>query len=164
MSVYADSNNPNSCQKILLVAMGLFVPPLPVFLLTEPNFSIWTMEFWITVVLTILGHVPGVLFAIYFVLIGFDKAKAGREGYIVIDEERDLEANPQPESVPEFVPESAPEDPVPASQPELAISKVEAPEPTESNEPEPPRYEDIVSPDQHYQSDSKQSGDNKVQS
>lgn len=157
MSVFIDSDKPNTIQRVLLVAMGVFIPPLPIYLLTEPNFTILTTEFWISVVLTLLGHVPGVLFAVYFVLIGFDKVSEAREGYIVIGDEDDLEANPvgQPDLA---------QQPAVAEPPhqDLSISKVEPPQ-TTSNEPEPPRYEDIVGHDQPQQSDSKQSGDHKVQ-
>lgn len=50
--------------KILQVIVALFIPPLAVYM---KNGKI-DNAFWINVVLTILGGVPGVLHALYVVL------------------------------------------------------------------------------------------------
>lgn len=51
--------------KILLVVISLFIPPLAVFL---KNGNKINGEFWLNVVLTILGGVPGILHALYVIL------------------------------------------------------------------------------------------------
>ena len=51
--------------KLLLVLISLFVPPLAVFL---KNGNKINGEFWLNVVLTILGGIPGILHALYVVL------------------------------------------------------------------------------------------------
>ena len=50
--------------KILQVIVSLFIPPLAVYMKKGKIDS----AFWINVVLTILGGVPGVLHALYVVL------------------------------------------------------------------------------------------------
>lgn len=50
--------------KILQVILALFIPPLAVYMKTGKIGN----TFWLNVVLTILGGVPGVLHALYVVL------------------------------------------------------------------------------------------------
>ena len=83
-STTAHTEPPSDFQKLVLVVMGLLLPPLPVFLLLGN--TIFTMEFLVSVLLTLLGHLPGVLFAVYFVLVKFPRTSRN-EGYIRIDDD-----------------------------------------------------------------------------
>ncbi len=51
---------------LIEVVLALFLPPLAVFL--KKGLS---RQFWITIVLTLLGHIPGVIYAL---MITADKA------------------------------------------------------------------------------------------
>ena len=51
--------------KILLIVLAIILPPLAVFL---KNGNKINGEFWLNIVLCILGGVPGVLHALYVVL------------------------------------------------------------------------------------------------
>ena len=57
-------NNMDS-NKILLIVLAIILPPLAVFL---KNGNKINGEFWLNIVLCILGGVPGVLHALYVVL------------------------------------------------------------------------------------------------
>ncbi|ODV67489.1 hypothetical protein HYPBUDRAFT_152408 [Hyphopichia burtonii NRRL Y-1933] len=150
---------PNQSQMIILAVLLFFIPPLPIFLLTAPKYTILTKEFLVSVLLTLFGHVPGVLFSLYYVLIEFPRINADAyeraEGYIRLgdDEESQLVSNEE-------------ERPDPSR---LGISQVQPPSNLDShsnagNTGEPPRYEDIVAPhEQQHPGDTKNGGDNKVQ-
>lgn len=150
-----ERENPNFSQKILLVIMGLFIPPLPVFLLTGPNYTILTKEFFVTVLLTFLGHIPGVLFAIYYVLVEYPKTLHD-PSYTRIDEESRPRARVSPTPANGGYtdePNNEIEVQAPAAGSSTSGPEVEAP---------PPDYEEIVDPKQR-EIDSKRVGDNKVQ-
>lgn len=51
--------------KLLLVVISLFIPPLAVFL---KNGNQINGEFWLNVILTLLGGIPGILHALYVIL------------------------------------------------------------------------------------------------
>jgi uncharacterized membrane protein YqaE (UPF0057 family) len=51
--------------KILLIVISLFIPPLAVFL---KNGNKINNEFWLNLVLTFFGGIPGVLHALYLIL------------------------------------------------------------------------------------------------
>lgn len=51
--------------KILLIIISLFIPPLAVFLKKGSKID---NDFWINLILTFLGGVPGVLHALYVIL------------------------------------------------------------------------------------------------
>lgn len=55
---------------LLLLIMAIVLPPLPVFLI---NKTVFTKEFLVSVLLTILGHIPGLLFSFYYILIEHPK-------------------------------------------------------------------------------------------
>mgnify|MGYP001042039532 FL=1 len=50
---------------ILKILLSILLPPLGVFLQEGLN-----ANFWISVVLTILGYIPGMVFALYILLSG----------------------------------------------------------------------------------------------
>ncbi len=50
--------------KILQVIVSLFIPPLAVFMKTRKIGA----SFWINIVLTLLGMIPGIIHALYVVL------------------------------------------------------------------------------------------------
>lgn len=83
-STTAQTEPPSDFQKLILVVMGIILPPLPVFLLLGN--TIFTMEFLVSVLLTLLGHLPGVLFAVYFILVKFPQTSRN-EGYIRINDD-----------------------------------------------------------------------------
>lgn len=51
--------------KILLIVVALFIPPLAVFL---KNGNKLNGDVWLNVVLTILGGFPGIIHALYLIL------------------------------------------------------------------------------------------------
>ena len=53
-------------QKIILILLAFILPPLPVLLLLEYNYK--AGPFLVCVILTLLGHAPGVMFALYYIL------------------------------------------------------------------------------------------------
>lgn len=48
---------------ILRLILAIFLPPLGVFLQVG-----LTMQFWINVLLTLLGYVPGIIHAVWIIL------------------------------------------------------------------------------------------------
>lgn len=81
---------PNETQKLLLVLLAIFVPPLPIYLLTAPRYTIRTKEFLISVLFTLLMPFGGFLYAIYFICIKLPEALSEGPGHIRIGD--DLEA------------------------------------------------------------------------
>ncbi|OBA19283.1 hypothetical protein METBIDRAFT_221150 [Metschnikowia bicuspidata var. bicuspidata NRRL YB-4993] len=81
---FLESDLPSSIQRVLLVLLALFVPPLPIYLLSGPNYSLNTKEFIICCLLTIFFFVIGVFYSVIFVLLIFPTARveAGRDGYL----------------------------------------------------------------------------------
>ncbi|KAM9901296.1 hypothetical protein OXX69_008763 [Metschnikowia pulcherrima] len=81
---FLHSDMPSGVQSFLLVLLALFVPPLPIYLLTGPNHTFKTKEFLICCVLTIFFFVIGVFYSVIFVLSIFPSARieAGRDGYL----------------------------------------------------------------------------------
>ncbi|ODV80442.1 uncharacterized protein CANTADRAFT_29841, partial [Suhomyces tanzawaensis NRRL Y-17324] len=75
----------NDAQRVLLVIMAFVFPPLPVFILKE--YHVFNKETLIVVLLTLLGHIPGIIFALWYSLVEFPKANGQRDGYVRIDEE-----------------------------------------------------------------------------
>ena len=164
MPRYEDNTMPSYAQKILLVLLAFILPPLPIVVLS--NNSIFTQECLISVILTLLGHIPGVLFSLYYILIEYPKRLArlyGREGYIRIEDEDEIRPS-------QFVHDGQlsqdPEESQAIDGPLLVIlpNYRDGDNNYESNqlEPSPPNYEDIVGASDN-QRDSKLAGDNKVQ-
>ena len=53
--------------RFILALMALILPPLPLFLMTAPHYTLFTKEIFISVLLTLLGHVPGIIFSLYLI-------------------------------------------------------------------------------------------------
>ena len=47
---------------ILLCVLAVFLPPVPVFIKKK-----CTWHFWLAILLTILGWIPGMIFALYII-------------------------------------------------------------------------------------------------
>lgn len=83
---------PSAPEQFVLVLAAVFIPPLATFLAQR---TIFTKEFLVTVILTFFGHIPGTVFAIYF-LFYIDFPARGVEGYSRIgDSESQVGAGPQ---------------------------------------------------------------------
>lgn len=92
--VFLEANVPSTVQNVFLVLLAILVPPLPIYLLTGPNYTVKTKEFLICLIITLCFTLFAVFYALYFVLILFPNANEAREGYIRIDEESPLEPEP----------------------------------------------------------------------
>lgn len=55
--------------------LGLLLPPVPFFLMTGPKFTLRTKEFWISVLLTIFLYFGAIIYAVWFIYIGFDEGR-----------------------------------------------------------------------------------------
>ncbi|KAM0933838.1 putative proteolipid membrane potential modulator [Dioscorea sansibarensis] len=60
----------NSCCAFLEILLAIILPPLGVFL----HYGCCSLEFCICLLLTILGYVPGIIYAIY-VLVAADRRR-----------------------------------------------------------------------------------------
>lgn len=72
-----------SRSQLVLAIMALFFPPLPVFLLTGPNYTILTKEVLISILLTIFGHLPGFIFSLYIIY----KKDTRIDGYTALEDD-----------------------------------------------------------------------------
>ena len=157
MPRYEEDNVPNYAQNILLIVLSFIIPPVPIIMLSDN--SIFTKECLISVILTLLGHIPGVLFSLYYILIEYPKRatrRSGRDGYIRIEDEDETRPIHATDSN-QFA----------QDQQETQGSLLNVPQNNESESlhpppPPPPNYEDIVGASDS-QRDSKLAGDNKVQ-
>ncbi|URE18997.1 hypothetical protein MUK42_04909 [Musa troglodytarum] len=52
------------CMRFLEILCAIVLPPLGVFF----RYGCCKLEFWLSVVLTILGYVPGIIYAIYVIV------------------------------------------------------------------------------------------------
>lgn len=166
MPDYNEDPVPSFAQRILLILLAFILPPLPIIMLSNNN--VFTKECLISIILTLLGHVPGVLFSLYYILIEYPKRLSrlyGRGGYIRIEERGDE----NDERAPSLGNGGQPLQQTNGSQ-EILESLLEplansknGSSNDEVDQSQPPNYEDVVgSSDGHR--DSKLSGDNKVQS
>lgn len=154
-----------SGEKILLTLMAFLLPPLPVFLLQK---SIFTKEFLVCVILTLLGHLPGTLFALYFLFFGQDS----RQDYSRIDEESSgnggshvSQSEPSAPQAINSTPTQRYTDQEPEA-PQQANASAHATPVEGSSDAPPPTYDEAVPKEQQLRQseiDSKRSGDNKVQ-
>lgn len=138
-AAFAEAEMPDATQRLLLVILGLFLPPLPIFMLTGPRYTIWTKEFFIALFLTLFPFFfVGFLYTLYFVCVLFPQSRGivNGEGYERIPEDLEL-ATP---------------------------AAVDAPL-IEVMEPELPSYEESEGPSAAREEprDVKSNGDNKVQ-
>lgn len=144
---------PTGLQKFILVLLALILPPLPILLVN--NFKFSQRQFLFSVVLTIFGHFPGLLYSLYYLFFELPEGafESNQEGYIRIQDEES----------------AVPGRPVQAQSPprqggqKLGVAPHERPvngrvnEGSSSSE-NPPSYTDIV--DNNAPRDTK---DNKVQ-
>lgn len=154
MPRYEEDNVPNYAQNILLIVLSFIIPPVPIIMLSDN--SIFTKECLISVILTLLGHIPGVLFSLYYILIEYPKRitrRSGRDGYIRIEDEDEIRPNYATDSN-QFAQEH--------QGTQGSLSNISQTNESESLHPPPPNYEDIVGGSDG-QRDSKLAGDNKVQ-
>lgn len=154
MPRYEEDNVPNYAQNILLIVLSFIIPPVPIIILSDN--SIFTKECLISVILTLLGHVPGVLFSLYYILIEYPKRanrRLGRNGYIRIEDEDEIRPVHASES------NQLAQDQQESQRTLLNIPQNDG---SESLHPPPPNYEDIVNASDGHR-DSKLAGDNKVQ-
>lgn len=85
---------PSTIDKVLLCALALFIPPLPIYLMTFPRSKLSTREFWISLLFTFLFFAGGVLYAFYFILVLFPDARLQNAYFGQSDEEsRPLSSN-----------------------------------------------------------------------
>ncbi|KAI5953905.1 hypothetical protein CANMA_004744 [Candida margitis] len=83
---------PSPPEQFVLVLAAVFIPPLATFLAQR---TIFTKEFLVTVILTFFGHIPGSVFAIYYIFY-IDFPSRGVEGYSTIgDNESRVGTAPQ---------------------------------------------------------------------
>ncbi|GJM99515.1 hypothetical protein PR202_ga16621 [Eleusine coracana subsp. coracana] len=64
------------CCSFLEILLAIILPPLGVFL----HFGCCSMEFCICLLLTVLGYIPGIIYAIY-VLVALDSDRRDRDYY-----------------------------------------------------------------------------------
>ncbi|GEQ68164.1 hypothetical protein JCM33374_g1831 [Metschnikowia sp. JCM 33374] len=78
------SEIPTGFQSLLLAVLAVFVPPLPIYLLSGPKNTIKTKEFLICCLLTLIVFIFGTLYAVYFIFVTFPAARreAGSEGLL----------------------------------------------------------------------------------
>lgn len=153
MPRYEEDNVPNYAQTILLIVLSFIIPPLPIIMLS--NNTIFTKECLISVILTLLGHIPGIIFSLYYILIEYPKRitrRSGRNGYIRIGDDDEIRPTPVVDGNP-FVQEHGRQE---------SLLDVPQNNESESMHPPPPNYEEIVG-GSNGQKDNKQAGDNKVQ-
>lgn len=150
------SESSKTLQNILLIGLAIVFPPIPVFLLD--NYRALTKPMLITVLLTVFGHIPGVIFAIYYI-IEHEKFHSHhhhhhheRSQYSRLDDEQQI-----PETVPAVHNH--------VDHPPLApVGRYTDDEIDHSHHGEPPKYQDITEGGSKGQSDSKAVlGDHKVQ-
>lgn len=151
-------------ERILLGLLAFFLPPVPVFLLTK---TIFTKEFLVSVILTCLGHVPGVLFTLYYIYFEYprdsynrldNESRPGhRQGRNVAASGGGYTDNPEPES------QNQVQAPIEAPQVQPEFDQVPAPVEGSSDAP-PPSYDDTVPKEQQLkQGEIDSKADNKIQ-
>lgn len=74
-AAFRDAPMPRTIDKVLLCILALFIPPLPIYLMTFPKSKLNTREFWISFLFTFLFFAGGVLYAFYFILVLFPDAR-----------------------------------------------------------------------------------------
>lgn len=101
---FLQSEIPTRQEQHLLCLMGVFLPPVPFFVLTGPNYTIKTKEFAISTLLTVVPRfllfskdffsmilvfllfwAILVSYSIWFIYIGLDKGRSVSRGYVAGD-------------------------------------------------------------------------------
>lgn len=147
----------NGAQTLILIILCFVFPPLPVFLLKEN--SLYSRELLLSILLTILGHVPGVLFSIYYVVVEYPRKNGFyccSQGYIRIEDHE----NEDPESRPMESESTHNEEPN-YTNPEAQVQEETTHQGSSQNiHSEPPSYDEVAN-NNPFKSDLKR--DNKVQ-
>ncbi|KAL6452596.1 OSR8 Hydrophobic protein OSR8 [Candida maltosa Xu316] len=155
MSNEERSQPPSPQEQFILIVAAILFPPLPIFIVRRYN--ICNKEFIISVLLTILGHLPGIIFALYFLLCVYFPQQ-GLEGYTRLPD--DVEQQLHAESDANAEPHQRPHE----------VHRIHHDE--EHTQPDPsqvltasdlPAYEDIAGPSAGTEHPRDVKGDNKVQ-
>lgn len=159
---FRDSSMPGTIDKVLLCVLALFVPPLPIYLLTFPRSKLNTREFWISLLFTFLFFAGGVLYTFYFILVLFPDARL-QNAYFGQGDEESRPAVSNCNHCGENINQSSNIEQPAASASTSASASAPAHSEAES-EPLLPSYTDVTGIDEHSPApqDSKVS-DNKVQ-
>lgn len=86
--VYLHADEQTRTQQHILCLLGIILPPVPIFILTAPKYTVRTKEFWINILLCIVFYFGAIIHTVWFVYIGFPKGRLN--GYERL--ENDLEA------------------------------------------------------------------------
>ncbi|QRG36813.1 hypothetical protein FDK38_001170 [Candidozyma auris] len=152
---YLNVDDISYTQKHLMCIMGLLLPPVPFFLMTGPNYTFKTKEFFICVLLMIVLWFAAIIYAVWFVYIGFDEGR--KNGY--------QRLNNDPERREPATTARAGSAPTAPTAPAASDSPVEPPaasqEPAEASLPSYEESEE-AHPTQS-SADSKPLGDHKIQ-
>lgn len=82
----------NSVQTLLLIVLACIFPPLPVIILND--YCVWNLLTLLVVLLTLCGHIPGIVYGVYFVATHRGRLSR-RDGYQLLDDrERDIPDGP----------------------------------------------------------------------
>ncbi|KAI5964633.1 uncharacterized protein KGF55_001702 [Candida pseudojiufengensis] len=84
---------PSNQEQFVLVLLAIFIPPLAICFAKR---SIFNKEFLVGLLLTLLGHLPGLIFSLYYLLcVYFPERRGEVDGYTTIrdDEEHRLGGN-----------------------------------------------------------------------
>ncbi|KAK6454745.1 uncharacterized protein RJT20DRAFT_137088 [Scheffersomyces xylosifermentans] len=155
--------------KVILIFGAFVLPPLPIFLLQD--YSIFTKEFLVAVILTVLGHIPGTIYAVFFILVeypryiantrneaGYRRVPDDEEALLNAEESTSHEDDPPSGAIPVFGISLPQQHEQPKVDQQFQESLVD------TNEGLPPSYEAIAGPSTApVVSDSKSEADNKVQ-
>lgn len=139
----------------LLIIIAIVLPPLGVFLVKQN--SIRNKEFWVTLFLTICGHIPGTVFALYYMIcIEFPKSRNG-EGYHRLPEDEESQVGGASSGQPERHQSPTPKTPLNQNN-----VQTQAQESSSSHvDSGLPAYEEVVGTPQP--TDSKANRDHKIQ-
>ncbi|WPK24528.1 hypothetical protein PUMCH_001804 [Australozyma saopauloensis] len=151
---FKDAAMPSTTSKVLLCLLALFIPPLPIYLMTFPKSKVNTREFWISLIFTVLLFGVGALYTIYFILVMFPDARLTHSYYNASDVENQEEENGDSRNC--QCNEATPVSPSTAT-PQFSEDAAH-----EEAEPLLPAYNEIAPNSTQYKADSK-SSDNKVQ-
>lgn len=128
---YLDVEDLTYPQKHLMCIMGLILPPVPLFLMTGPRYTVRTKEFWVSILLALVFWFFAIVYTVWFIYIGFDEGR--KNGYQRVDAEeavgRFLENEPleTPEEAPQTPTESSSHDAPEAALPSYDESELAHP-------------------------------------
>lgn len=73
----------NTFQKLILVILSFVFPPVVIVLLEQ---KIWCREVALAVVLQLLGHIPGTIFALFYLFLEYPRRQEIRSLYQRLDD------------------------------------------------------------------------------